>query len=706
MGVAGATGKNGLARLRRAGIGAALCAFAALGGAAGLNALDRKFPPPLDIAPRLSVEVQDRQGRLLRAFAGSDDRWRLKADLDRVDAQFVSMLVAYEDKRFYRHHGVDLAAMLRSAWQLAANRRIVSGGSTITMQVARLMEPRAERSLGAKLRQMARALQIERRLSKREILELYLTLAPYGGNIEGVRAAALTWFGKEPARLTAAEAALLVALPQSPELRRPDRHEAAARAARDRVLARLAMAGAISADERRLAERAPSPRRRLALPQFAPHLAEAALDRDPKARLHATRLDRDMQGRLEALAAQAAKQAGPRVSVAIVMADWRSGDILASVGSAGFLDGARDGGVDMTQALRSPGSALKPFVYGLAIEDGLVLPETLISDRPADFSGYRPVNFDLTYQGDVSVRRALQMSLNVPAVRLLEAVAPSRLIARLKRAGVTLHRAPNETPGLALALGGASVSLTDLVQLYANLASLAPSPVALGDGIRSQPGPLAGPRALSAVAAWQVADMLSGLGAPWGSHPMKIAYKTGTSYGYRDAWAVGFDGRHVIGVWMGRADNGPVPGIGGAQTAAPLLFEAFEKSGVEPEPLPRAPAGALRLAAEELPPPLRRFAAAGGGVFGGRASGGGLQIAFPANGALIEAVRDSEGRAAPVAIKLLGGTPPFRLLADGKPQAGIARARQMFWTPKGVGSARLTVLDAAGRATAVSVVLR
>jgi penicillin-binding protein 1C len=691
---------------KRATAGVALLAALAGGAGSGLSALDRAYPPPVDIASRLSVEVRDRDGRLLRAFAGPDGRWRLAVDPGKVDADFLAMLVAYEDKRFWRHCGVDPLAMARAAFQLAANGRIVSGGSTITMQVARLLEPRAERSLGAKLRQMARAIQIERRLSKREILQLYLALAPYGGNVEGVRAASLTWFGKEPVRLTAAESALLVALPQSPELRRPDRHAARAKAARDLVLARLAAAGVVGGQVAADAARAPAPARRLALPHHAPHLAEAARDRDPKARVHATRLDRDIQARLETLAAGAARQAGPRISVAMVMADWRSGDILASVGSAGFLEAARDGAIDMTQALRSPGSALKPFVYGLAIEDGLVQPETLISDRPADFSGYRPVNFDLTYQGDVSVRRALQLSLNVPAVRLLDAVGPSRLLARLKRAGVNLAPADARAPGLALALGGASISLTDLVQLYANLASPGSAPVALGDGVRAQPGALTGPRTLSPAAAWQVGDMLSGLGAPWGSRPLKIAYKTGTSYGYRDAWAVGFDGRHVIGVWIGRPDNGPAPGIGGQATAAPLLFEAFEKSGVEPAPLPRAPAGALRLAAEELPPALRRFESGAGIGLLARSAASGMQIAFPANGAVLESERDAAGALAPVAIKIVGGTPPFRLLADGRPQESVARKRQFFWTPEGPGTARLTVLDVSGRAQTVSVIVR
>lgn len=676
-------------------------------GAFTLDRLDKAFPPPLDGEAHLSVETVDREGRLLRVFANDEDRWRLKADLDRIDPEFVDMLIAYEDKRFRSHHGVDPLAMARAAGQLLAHGRIVSGGSTLTMQLARLIEPRAERSLGAKLCQMVRALQIERRLSKREILRRYLTLAPYGGNLEGARAAALSWFGKEPDHLSLPEAALLVALPQSPENRRPDRRPDEARAARDRVMARMVTAGLVEAGEVERVSHFDVPRARRTLPQFAPHLAEVARDRDPGALVHKTTLDRDVQAALEALAHDAARQTGPRVSVAIVAADATSGEILASVGSSGFLDQRRSGWIDMTQALRSPGSTLKPFVYGLAIEDGLVLPETMISDRPADFSGYRPVNFDQGYQGDISVRRALQMSLNVPAVRLADAVSPARLVARLRRAGVTPVLPAGERPGLGIVLGGVGLTLTDLVQLYANLVTQGSVPLALGDGIRTLPGPLAGPKPLSAVATWHVADMLSGISEPLGSRPRAIAYKTGTSYGYRDAWSVGFDGRHVIGVWVGRADNGAVPGISGGATAAPILFEAFDRAGFESAPLPPAPAVAVRLARGDLPPAFERFdREPAGRSFSPIPTERQLAIAFPANGAELESAVLGDGAAAPVVVKLQGGTPPFRLMADGRPFEGVSRRRQLFWTPTGAGTTRLTVVDALGQARSVEVVVR
>ncbi|MCB1427870.1 MAG: penicillin-binding protein 1C, partial [Nitratireductor sp.] len=598
-------------------------------------------------------------------------------------------------------------AMLRAAGQLVVNGRIISGGSTITMQLARLLEPREERSFAAKFRQMLRAVQIERRLTKAEILDAYLTLAPYGGNLEGVRAASLSWFGKEPVRLSLAEAALLVALPQSPEMRRPDRYPQRALEARTRVLQRMAEAGVIAASEAKRVGDVRIPHIRMAMPQLAPHLAQAAIDRDPLSQRIATRLDAGLQERLERVASEAARRIGAKVSVAILAAEADSGDIVASVGSSGLLDRDRAGWIDMTQALRSPGSTLKPFIYGLAIEDGLVLPETVISDRPANFSGYRPANFDMSYQGDVSVREALQHSLNVPAVRLLEASGPVRLVGRMRRAGVTPVLPEGEKPGLAIALGGVGLRLQDLVQLYANLLVPGSVPVSLGDGVRTQPARLGGQRMLNPVAGWHVTDMLSGIGEPAGSRPLPIAYKTGTSYGYRDAWSVGYDGRHVIGVWAGRADNGPVPGISGAVTAAPVLFEAFEKSGFGFEPFARAPAGAVRLTRDELPAALRRFEREPGeDILPGMRDRDRLRIAFPADGSELE-VPGSPGEGyRPVVVKLSGGRPPFRLLADGKPLESVSRRRQMEWQPAGAGSVRLTVLDAEGRAQSISVQVR
>lgn len=678
-----------------AGAAFGLAGLAAIAGAA-LWA-DRASPPPLDIAAGLSRQVVDRDGDLLRAYAARDGRWRLPVTLDQVDPDFIDMLVAYEDKRYFTHHGVDPLAITRAAWQFVTNGgHIVSGGSTLSMQVARLIEPREERSLTAKLRQAARALQIERRLSKREILELYLTLAPYGGNLEGVRAASLAWFGREPKKLTLSQAALLVALPQSPETRRPDRHPETAQSARNRVLDRMKTAGLLPDFEVDRAGRVAVSSTRRALPDLAPHLADRALAADPLAETTALTIDADLQSRLEQLAREQGEKLGRKQSLALVLADGQTGDILASVGSTNYLDTARFGAIDMTVAKRSPGSTLKPFIYGLAFEEALVEPATLIEDSPANFAGYRPKNFDLAYQGEVTVREALQLSLNVPAVRLLDAVSPVRLIGRLKRGGVSVDMPEGGAPGLAIGLGGVGVSLRDLVQLYTAFLNDGRA-VPLRDGVEAEGLPLDAP-VLARNAAWQTTEILSGVSAPADAPRLAIAYKTGTSYGYRDAWSVGYDGRYVLGVWVGRADAAPAPGISGIGTAAPILFEAFARTGLDRVRLPSRPPGLVVRNRNELPHALKKF----GGEPMLASAAAGPEIVFPPSGARVD-LGAGEGRRQPLVLKLQGGNPPYRWIANGVPLKSTTRRPKLAWKPDGPGASNLTVVDADGRAASVSV---
>jgi penicillin-binding protein 1C len=341
--------------------------------------------PPLGKDLETSHVVLDREGRLLRAYATAEGRWRLPATPKDVDPRFLKLLFAYEDKRFYKHDGVDPLALGRAAFQLVTQGHIVSGGSTLTMQVARLLEPREHRSFDAKLRQITRAFELEHALNKQQILALYLTLAPYGGNLEGIRAASLSYFGKEPRKLSLAEAALLVALPQSPELRRPDRYPDVARAARNRVLDRAAAAGVVPRDEVAHAKQASVPHERKPLPVLAPHAADQVVDAEPDRRVHRLTIDASLQKTLQDLARERAHALGPKISVAIVAVDNETGEVRARVGSADYFDERRSGQVDMTQALRSPGSTLKPFIYGLAFEDGLLHPETLIDDKPVRY---------------------------------------------------------------------------------------------------------------------------------------------------------------------------------------------------------------------------------------------------------------------------------------------------------------------------------
>jgi len=650
--------------------------------------IDATVLPPLVV--QTSVEVLDRGGHLLRAYTVADGRWRLAAGLDRVDPRYIDMLLTYEDRRFRDHPGVDWRGLLRAGWQAATNGRIVSGGSTLTMQVARLLEEGTTGQVGGKLRQMRVALALERRLSKDEILSLYLHLAPFGGNLEGVRAASISYFGKEPTRLTPAEAALLVAIPQSPETRRPDRAADRAEAARNRVLDRAVTFDLIDAEEAAAALREPVPGLRKPFPAFAPHLADRARAEDPLAQAHHLTLDLTLQRQLEALARDAVTGKGDRLQVAIVVADHASGEILASVGSAGFTEDRRQGYVDMTTALRSPGSTLKPLVYALAFDEGLAHPETMIDDRPTVFGAYAPQNFDKIYRGTIRVREALQMSLNIPVVMLTEAMGPARLLSAMGKAGMK-YRLPGGQPGLAVSLGGVGVTLQDMVQLYA---ALARGGVALPLTWRQEGDRAEGQRLVSAIAAWQVGDILAGLAPPPGAPQNRLAYKTGTSYGHRDAWAIGFDGRHVIGVWMGRADGTPVPGAFGADTAAPVLFKAFNRLKPKLDPQPPAPAATLLVSNVQLPQPLQRFRSRTAAF---EAAADAPAVAFPPDGAEVELLP------AGLMVRVRGGVAPFTWMVDGQPLMVATRDRESLLALPGSGFVTVSVIDATGRSARARV---
>ncbi len=662
--------------------------LAAIGRDALDAMIDRTVLPSIGL--ETSVEVLDRNGQLVRAYTVSDGRWRMASDPTTVDPTYLRMLIAFEDKRFYDHPGVDVRAVLRAGWQALTTGRVVSGGSTLTMQVARLLEQTGTGAWGGKLRQMRLALALERRLTKDQILGLYLHLAPFGGNLEGVRAASLSYFGKEPRRLTPAEAALLVAIPQSPETRRPDRSADRAEGARDRVLARAVGAGIIDADQARAARTETVPGLRKPFPAIAPHLADRARTQDPAAKLYRLTIDRSLQMSLETLAREAVAGRGEELQVAIVVADHRSGEILASVGSAAFQADARQGFVDMTQAVRSPGSTLKPLIYGLAFDEGLAHPETLIEDRPTAFGTYQPQNFDRLYRGTLRLREALQMSLNIPVVSLTEALGPSKLLVAMRRAGMD-PQVPGDQPGLAVALGGVGVTLEELVQMYA---AIARGGVALpltysADGQRAE-----GERVLSTVAAWQVGDILAGLAPPPGAPENRLAYKTGTSYGHRDAWAIGFDGRHVIGIWMGRADGTPVPGVFGADVAAPILFQAFNRLKPELDPQPPAPPATLLVSNAELPLPLQRFRSRSA-AFG--AATDAPQVAFPPDGAEVELLPEG------LLVRVRGGTAPFTWMADGVPVIVAMRDREAMLALTGLGFVTLSVIDAKGQSARTTI---
>jgi len=695
----------------------ALCGGAVAVGAGAVAlylAVERLGAPKLDKVQEVSTIVLDRHDQLLRAFTTTEGRWRLPVAPDKVDERYLAMLMAFEDKRFYSHPGVDARALIRAAWQLVHNGHIVSGGSTLTMQVARLIEGRHERTASAKLKQILRALQLERYLTKQDILALYLRLAPFGGNIEGVRAASLTYFAKEPRRLSIGEAALLVALPQSPESRRPDRSPKTARAARNRVLQRMAQAGVISQAEATRAHGEPVPHGRHAFPKFAAHLAETEVLSARKKSVHRLTIDRGVQSALETLAREQAKLRGQKLSVAILAVDHTTNEVIAHVGSAGYLDDERFGAIDMTTAVRSPGSTLKPFIYGLAFEAGIAHPETLIEDRPVRFGTYAPKNFDDDFHGTVTIREALAQSLNIPAVKVLAAIGPGKLAGRFRRIGVEPAFPDDTAPTLAMALGGVGLTLRDLTALYASLARggeavtlrhrrgvAAPNAAQLLLQGKQQPP---AKRVLLPVAAWYVTDILKDAPPPLNAKRGRLAYKTGTSYGYRDAWAVGYDGQHTVAVWIGRPDGAATPGLVGRVAAAPILFDAFARLSGRRKALSAPPAAALQVAnGSDLPPPLKRFREGGRELAQGPYLEPPVHIAFPPDRAELEVALADD---APVLLKASGGVLPLTWLIDGAPIKSDPRARQVAWQPDGRGFAKLSVIDAKGRVDRVTVRLR
>ena len=569
----------------------ALCLALAL----ALVLLDRLFPPPPLASRSFTQVVLAEDGSVLRAFPDARHIWRYPVTLGEVSPRYIEALITYEDRHFHRHPGVNPLAGLRAARQWLTNRRIVSGGSTLTMQVARLLDESHTRSIPGKIRQMWRALQLERRHGKDEILTFYLNHAPMGGVMEGVEAACRGYFGKSAKDLSHAEAALLAVLPQRPSRLRPDRFPERARAARDKVIER--MRGVWPEDVIREAKQEPVYALNLAQPMMAPLLAERLRREMPQSGRIQTGIDAGMQAAVEGLILDRARMLPPRVSAAALVMERETGLVRAYVGSADFGDPARFSHVDMVRGPRSPGSTLKPFLYGMALDEGLIHSESLLSDVPRSFGGYEPGNFQQSFHGPVSVSEALTKSLNVPAVEVLDQLGPRLFAARLRQGGLRLDLPRDAEPNLALILGGAATSLERLVGAYAALARG-------GLSIRPRYGtdaPVEERRLLSPGAAFIIRDILESggvmeqrLGTRVGAR-QGVAWKTGTSFGFRDAWSVGVSDRYCIGVWVGRPDGTPNPGFFGANVAAPLLLDLFHALDPAP-PRPRMPPPTVRRA--------------------------------------------------------------------------------------------------------------
>ncbi len=540
--------------------------------------LDLLFPLP---APKpFSQTIYAQDSSLLCAYLSPDDKWRLETRPGDVHPEMIEAIVAKEDRWFYHHPGINPFSLLRAlGTNLLAGRR-VSGASTLTMQVARMAEPSA-RTYGAKLAEMFRALQYEWHHSKEEILRLYLSYLPYGGNIEGVAAASYLYFDRPPARLSLSQSILLAVIPNRPNSLRLDAHAPAARAARDKWIERFAAEGTFPAADLAAAQGETVPTRRLALPPETPHFCLELRRQQPRE----TRLYSSLDLRVQRLAERLLRAHTQRVrplgvsTGAVLVLDNATAEVLAYCGSADFYDEAADGQVDGVQAVRSPGSTLKSFAYAQAFGQGRLTPGMKLLDVPTDFRSFTPENYDGEFRGEVSAYFALAHSLNIPPVRLVQDLGLKSFVDLLEQAGFETVAAQREDLGLSVVLGGCGVTLAELTRAYQAFASEGElRPLAY----RRQDSSAQGRSLLTPGAAWLVGRILSDLERPDlpqryldDTQRPRVAWKTGTSYGRRDAWSIGFTPRYTIGVWMGNFDGRGVPEMSGSSMAVPLLLDMF-----------------------------------------------------------------------------------------------------------------------------------
>ena len=536
----------------------------------GMTGVYIAIPPESGRLQDVSQTLHDKDGELLEMRLTPSGHWRERVSLEEIDPTLIEMLLAYEDKRFFDHSGVDIFALARAIWDGVTTGRITSGASTLTMQTVRLMHPElGQKSLITKTHQMLYALRLDWHWSKEAILEAYFTLAPYGGNIEGVKAASQAWFQKTPDSLTMSEAALLVALPQSPESRRPDRHPENAYRAKSRVLAAVQEVMEIpsAALTEYQSEHLPSaffrPR------SIAPHLTDRLQGKNP-----ATSINKEWQQLTSAIVRNAVRLYPAPINGAALVVERRSGLVRSYVGSAEYNSQHRKGAVNYLTAIRSPGSTLKPLIYAKGIEQKILTSDTVFTDQVFQQGGYQPTNFDQTYSGEVTLKNALIRSLNIPAITTLEKIGPERFENRI-RSFLNIEENYQSSAGLSLAVGGFYLKPEDLANLY--LAFVDPDdPATLR--FSEQTRRRAPPYLTSPNAAATILGLLTQVDAS----RRKILFKTGTSHNRQDAWTVMITKDHLVIVWFGTPDNTPTRSLTGRSTAYPVAMQIAESLDLKP----------------------------------------------------------------------------------------------------------------------------
>ena len=544
--------------------------------------MDTLYPLPVkSFNPNYSFEMRDRNGELLRAYLTDDEMWWFKTEDQQITPTLISTVIEYEDQWFYYHPGINPFAIIRAVYTNILSGRVVSGASTITMQVARMMEPK-DRTVKNKLFEMFRTLQIEWKYTKDEILLLYFDRAPYGGNIVGLSTASRFYYGKYPSQLTLGESAALAAIPQNPNLMRPDSPKSQLRNGQKKILKRLLADDKITMSDYTAAQSETLPTKRVKLPFIAPHLGDMLKKKHRSGQLTTT-VDLKIQQKTEWMMKESIRGLnwqGIYNSCALVVNPVNN-DILAFVGSNDWFDNAHNGQVNGVLAKRSPGSTIKPFAYGLGMELGKITPKSYFKDIPVNYLGYSPENYDGEFQGLVSAEQALSTSLNVPAINLVAKIGLEEFYSFLKEAGVSSLSKPPEHYGLPLVLGGGDIQLYELVNLYSGLANsgiFRPLNLVMDKTVKT------GNALLSPGTTWILGDILANghrpdLPAVWESVKdlPKIAWKTGTSYGHKDAWAIGYSPQLVIGIWVGNFNAKPVVEMNGANITTPILFKVFKQ---------------------------------------------------------------------------------------------------------------------------------
>ena len=667
---------------------------------AGLFLLSLWWPVDLSNVA-LSPSLLDHNNKLLRCYGAPDGQIRLPIAIKDVDPLFFNMLLSYEDQRFRYHPGFDPLALVRATLQFFSQNKIISGGSTITMQVAKLLNP-APRTLTTKVIEIWRAMRLEMQYSKDAILNLYLVLAPYGGNIVGLRAASLIYFNKEPSYLTPDEIALLVVIPQNPNRYRPDRFPKQAQAARDKVLKLLYNKKIITCYSLDAGLHSKIPLTRFKLPFHAPHVGDLMLSKHVPSPW-VTTLDGDLQKKLENILYNHLQKISAHSSVAVLVVDNTSHAMLAYVGNIDYFNAERAGQVDMIQATRSPGSTLKPFLYGFAFQDGIIDPETIIYDKPTNFGNYKPNNFNQDFSGAVSIRHALQQSLNIPAVKILTQVGPQRFLARLKQTGVKfVLPAQSMLPDLPIILGSVGINLWDLANLYNCLANKGKFyPLRL---LHSDPQD-----GFKTIFNKQSVDKVTSIlnETPLGNHVVRgpelsnLAVKTGTSYGYRDALAMAYNSQCTIAVWVGRPDGAFTPGYTGQGMAIPIVLSIYSALPARYRETP-ARSTSHRRAYDKLPASLKIWKQDQRNALANRVNDTQLKIVFPINSSNFKL---DAAKINGIVLTAQNGHRPFYWYINGLFFKTETAQDIVRWYPHSPGDHKITVQDSLGKSAVCKVII-